>query len=144
MTVYFFLIGRNIEELPFYNFRPLTVKIRTGIYMDKPFADKLAPNLFEWGADLVTLHGRSREQRYTKLANWDYIGEVAKAVSPKPLFGNGDIINYEDYNEFKYKSGAAGCMLARGIYIFFFHFLSVISRIFKLSISFLCFQVEIF
>ena len=87
--------------------------------MDKPFADKLAPNLFEWGADLVTLHGRSREQRYTKLANWDYIGEVAKAVSPKPLFGNGDIINYEDYNEFKSKSGAAGCMLARGIYIFF-------------------------
>jgi tRNA-dihydrouridine synthase 3 len=87
--------------------------------MDKPFADKLAPNLFEWGADLVTLHGRSREQRYTKLANWDYIGEVAKAVSPKPLFGNGDIINYEDYNEFKAKSGAAGCMLARGIYIFF-------------------------
>ena len=44
--------------------------------MDKPFADKLAPNLFEWGADMVTLHGRSREQRYTKLANWDYIGEV--------------------------------------------------------------------
>ena len=122
MTVYFFLIGRNIEELPFYNFRPLTVKIRTGIYMDKPFADKLAPNLFEWGADLVTLHGRSREQRYTKLANWDYIGEVAKAVSPKPLFGNGDIINYEDYNEFKSKSGAAGCMLARGIYQFFFSY----------------------
>ena len=90
--------------------------------MDKPFADKLAPNLFEWGADLVTLHGRSREQRYTKLANWDYIGEVAKAVSPKPLFGNGDIINYEDYNEFKSKSGAAGCMLARGIYQFFFSF----------------------
>jgi len=94
--------------------RPLTVKIRTGIYMDKPIADKLAPNLFEWGADMVTLHGRSREQRYTKLANWDYIGDVAEAVAPKPLFGNGDIINYEDYNEFKAKSGAAGCMLARG------------------------------
>ena len=51
------------------------MKIRTGIYMDKPIADKLAPNLFEWGADMVTLHGRSREQRYTKLANWDYIGK---------------------------------------------------------------------
>ena len=49
MTVYFFLIRRNIEELPFNDFRPLTVKIRTGIYMDKPFADKLAPKLFEWG-----------------------------------------------------------------------------------------------
>ena len=42
------------------------------------------------------------------------VGDVAKAVAPKPLFGNGDIINYEDYNDFKSKSGAAGCMLARG------------------------------
>ena len=42
------------------------------------------------------------------------VGDVAKAVAPKPLFGNGDIINYEDYNDFKAKSGAAGCMLARG------------------------------
>ena len=40
--------------------------------------------------------------------------QVAKAVSPNPLFGNGDIINYEDYNEFKSRSGSAGCMLARG------------------------------
>ena len=42
--------------------RPLTVKIRTGIYMDKKIAHNLAPNLRNWGADLVTIHGRSREQ----------------------------------------------------------------------------------
>lgn len=97
--------------------RPLTVKIRTGIYMDKKIAHNLAPNLFEWGADMVTIHGRSREQRYTKLADWDYIGQVVKSVSPQPMFGNGDVINFEDYNEFKEKSGVAGCMLARGALI---------------------------
>lgn len=97
--------------------RPLTVKIRTGIYMDKKIAHNLAPNLFEWGADMVTIHGRSREQRYTKLADWDYIGQVVKSVDPKPMFGNGDVINFEDYNEFKAKSGVAGCMLARGALI---------------------------
>jgi len=43
--------------------RPLTVKMRTGVYMDKPFAHELIPQVREWGADLVTLHGRSREQR---------------------------------------------------------------------------------
>lgn len=33
------------------------------------------------------LHGRSREQRYTKLADWEYIAQCAKAASPMPLFG---------------------------------------------------------
>jgi hypothetical protein len=33
------------------------------------------------------LHGRSREQRYTRLADWQYIEQCAKAASPMPLFG---------------------------------------------------------
>lgn len=97
--------------------RPLTLKIRTGIYMDKRIAHSLAPNLRDWGASMLTLHGRSREQRYTKLADWDYIGEVAKAVAPVPLFGNGDIVNYQDYVAYKEKAGVAGIMIARGALI---------------------------
>ena len=69
------------------------------------------------GADMVTIHGRSREQRYTKLADWDYIGQVVQSCSPMPMFGNGDVFNYEDYNEFKARSGASGCMIARGALI---------------------------
>lgn len=49
------------------------------------------------------LHGRSRLQRYSRLANWDYIEKVANAQSeeyPKlPLIGNGDIYSYDDYRE---------------------------------------------
>jgi len=33
------------------------------------------------------LHGRSRVQRYTKIADWDYIGQCAEAAKPMPLFG---------------------------------------------------------
>lgn len=33
------------------------------------------------------LHGRSREQRYTRLADWPYIEQCAKVASPMPLFG---------------------------------------------------------
>lgn len=33
------------------------------------------------------LHGRSREQRYTKMADWEYINMCAKEADPMPLFG---------------------------------------------------------
>lgn len=43
------------------------------------------------------VHGRSREQRYTKSADWEYIEKCAKAASPIAVFGNGDILSYDDY-----------------------------------------------
>ena len=96
---------------------PLTVKMRTGIYMDKKIAHTLIPSVKEWGVDMITLHGRSREQRYYRLADWDYIGECAKVADPVPLFGNGDIINFEDYYSHKESAGVSGIMFARGALI---------------------------
>ncbi|XP_016962082.1 tRNA-dihydrouridine(47) synthase [NAD(P)(+)]-like [Drosophila biarmipes] len=76
---------------------PFTVKMRTGIYADKSVAHELLPLVEEWGASAVTLHGRSREQRYTKHANWTYIEECAAKAKQMPVIGNGDILSYEDY-----------------------------------------------
>lgn len=42
--------------------RPLTLKMRTGVYSDKNIAHQLVTNARDWGVDLVTIHGRSREQ----------------------------------------------------------------------------------
>uniref|UniRef100_UPI001A9CC274 tRNA-dihydrouridine(47) synthase [NAD(P)(+)]-like isoform X2 n=1 Tax=Ictidomys tridecemlineatus TaxID=43179 RepID=UPI001A9CC274 len=92
---------------------PLTVKLRTGVQERVQLAHRLLPELRDWGAALITLHGRSREQRYTKLADWEYIAQCAKAASPMPLFGNGDILSYEDANR-ALKTGVAGVMIARG------------------------------
>ncbi|XP_017056715.1 tRNA-dihydrouridine(47) synthase [NAD(P)(+)]-like [Drosophila ficusphila] len=78
---------------------PFTVKMRTGIYADKSVAHELLPLVEEWGASAVTLHGRSREQRYTKHANWNYIEECAAKAKNMPVIGNGDILSYEDYVE---------------------------------------------
>ncbi|XP_015682378.1 tRNA-dihydrouridine(47) synthase [NAD(P)(+)]-like [Protobothrops mucrosquamatus] len=95
---------------------PLTVKIRTGVQEKTNLAHKVIPNLREWGASLVTLHGRSREQRYTKMADWEYIAECVKVASPMPLFGNGDIFSFEDANR-AMTSGVSGIMIARGALI---------------------------
>ncbi|KAM4705376.1 tRNA-dihydrouridine(47) synthase [NAD(P)(+)]-like isoform 2-T2 [Rhinophrynus dorsalis] len=92
---------------------PLTVKIRTGVQEKVNLAHKLIPSLRDWGVSLVTLHGRSREQRYTKLADWEYIDYCAKLASPLPLFGNGDVFSYEDMNR-AMQTGVSGVMLARG------------------------------
>uniref|UniRef100_A0A2K5CGK2 tRNA-dihydrouridine(47) synthase [NAD(P)(+)] n=1 Tax=Aotus nancymaae TaxID=37293 RepID=A0A2K5CGK2_AOTNA len=92
---------------------PLTVKIRTGVQERVNLAHRLLPELRDWGVALVTLHGRSREQRYTKLADWEYIEQCVKAASPMPLFGNGDILSFEDANR-AMQTGVAGVMIARG------------------------------
>lgn len=47
------------------------------------------------------MHGRSRLQRYTRLANWDYVLETCRAQDPTlgtiPVIGNGDIMTYADW-----------------------------------------------
>ncbi|NXI59316.1 DUS3L synthase, partial [Chloroceryle aenea] len=93
---------------------PLTVKIRTGVQEKINVAPKIIPKIREWGAAMVTLHGRSREQRYTRGADWDYIAECAKIASPMPLFGNGDILSYEDA-ERALGTGVSGIMIARQV-----------------------------
>ncbi|XP_063003114.1 tRNA-dihydrouridine(47) synthase [NAD(P)(+)]-like isoform X2 [Elgaria multicarinata webbii] len=95
---------------------PLTVKIRTGVQEKTNLAHKLIPNLRDWGAALITLHGRSREQRYTKVADWSYIAECAQIADPVPLFGNGDIFSFEDANR-ALETGVSGIMIARGALI---------------------------
>ncbi|NXA68708.1 DUS3L synthase, partial [Mohoua ochrocephala] len=93
---------------------PLTVKIRTGVQEKMNVAHKIIPRIREWGASMVTLHGRSREQRYTRSADWEYIAECARLASPMPLFGNGDILSYEDANR-AMQMGVSGIMIARQV-----------------------------
>lgn len=85
------------------NGKPFTVKTRTGVYANKNVAHELLPKFEEWGASMVTVHGRSREQRYTKKADWEYIQKCALQVKNIPVVLNGDILSFEDYNEAKVK-----------------------------------------
>lgn len=97
---------------------PFTAKIRTGVYQDKKIAHNIIPKLVDCGVSLITLHGRSREARYTKLADWEYIETCAQAAAPCPVFGNGDILSYEDYKQRRdIAPTVQGVMIGRGALI---------------------------
>lgn len=105
---------------------PITVKMRTGWDIHKPFAHDLVPKIQQLGLGdaigAIMVHGRSRLQRYSKLADWDYIKKVNESQSPEyptiPLIGNGDIFSYTDYEEKVAREGLSSCaMLARGALI---------------------------
>lgn len=97
---------------------PLTLKSRSGISKDQNIAHNLIPMFKDSGVSLITIHGRSREQRYTKLADWNYVNECAKLASPVPVFGSGDIMSYEDYENLKVEfPNITGAAIGRGALI---------------------------
>ncbi|KAL7534000.1 hypothetical protein ACHAWF_004692 [Thalassiosira exigua] len=85
---------------------PVTIKMRTGWNEAQPIAHELQPKIQSWGIEGIAafmIHGRSRLQRYSRMANWDYIAKVGRSQNPGlrqiPLIGNGDIFSYTDYEE---------------------------------------------
>jgi tRNA-dihydrouridine synthase 3 len=137
---------------------PITVKIRMGTKDKQPNAEKLCRRLIMGGEEAqqsnegpagvaaITLHGRSRQQRYTRSADWEYISDCANLVrrlktqraevtdtvrepdardvssSVKsdglPYFcGNGDILSHVDYNEHMEQANVDSIMIARGALI---------------------------
>ncbi|KAJ6849562.1 tRNA-dihydrouridine(47) synthase [NAD(P)(+)]-like isoform X3 [Iris pallida] len=99
--------------------KPITVKVRTGYFEGRNRVDSLIADISDWGASAVTVHGRSRQQRYSKLADWDYIDQCAtKAPNVLQVLGNGDIFSYSDWNKHTSEcSGLSTCMIARGALI---------------------------
>lgn len=133
---------------------PITVKIRMGTKDNKPNAYKLVDRLTYGGHEAselglgssgvaaITLHGRSRQQRYTKNADWGYIAECAALIrrhnekgddlsdtareadgrsqpaSGKVYFvGNGDCYSHVDYNRHIADAKVDSVMIARGALI---------------------------
>jgi tRNA-dihydrouridine synthase 3 len=100
---------------------PLTIKVRMG-YDDDPakyVAHEVLPLAKGWGAAAATLHGRTRQQRYSRLADWSYIERCADAAAPTglPLIGNGDVFSYKDYERHMSSGRLATCMIGRGALI---------------------------
>ena len=91
---------------------PLSVKIRLG-WSDPRECLDFAPRLEEAGADLLTVHGRTKAQGYSGVADWAMVGEVKKRVSI-PVLVNGDVHTPEAALPAMRQSGADGALIARG------------------------------
>jgi tRNA-dihydrouridine synthase 3 len=132
---------------------PITAKIRMGTKDNSPNADSIAKRLILGGYDsreaglgpcgiaALTLHGRSRQQRYTRSADWEYIAKIstlikdikekqneasdtvresdarnmANGADGKVYFvGNGDCYSHIDYTDHIKNAGVDTVMVARG------------------------------
>jgi nifR3 family TIM-barrel protein len=91
----------------------LSIKIRCGYNGEKNFL-KIGKIAEDVGCHHITIHGRTREQMYGGIANWDTIKELKENINI-PVIGNGDVFTAKDaFEKVKY-SGVDGVMLARGI-----------------------------
>ena len=109
-------LGRLVEAMAKAVTVPVTVKLRTGWSEGKENISEVARACEEAGAAAITIHGRTREQRYSKAADWDRIGQVA-AERGIPVVGNGDILTPYEARDRMRRSGVTSVMLARGALI---------------------------
>jgi len=93
---------------------PVSVKTRIGwSYKDKNIIDFLL-RLQDAGANMFTIHGRTREQGFNGKADWQFIRKLKEELEI-PLIANGDIYNVKDATECLKITKADGIMIGRGI-----------------------------
>lgn len=91
---------------------PLTIKIRGGWDECQPNAVEVARMAQDVGVDAITVHPRTRAQRFGGRAPWDLIADVVAAVKI-PVTGNGDVTSLAEAREMMAATGCRGVMVGR-------------------------------
>lgn len=96
---------------------PVTVKLRLGWDDESRNVTEAARRVVNAGAAAVAVHGRTRQQFYAGVADWQMIADVAAELAPYdvPVIGNGDIDSVEVGLKRLRESGCAGVMIGRGM-----------------------------
>ena len=92
---------------------PVTVKMRAGWNDRARNAPELAKMVQESGAAAVTIHGRTAEQSYKGVADWELVSRVAQALTI-PVLGSGDCLDPEEVVG-RMAAGVSGVLVGRGV-----------------------------
>ena len=91
---------------------PVTLKMRTGVSADRRNAVAIARRAEQAGIAAVAVHGRTRDQHYKGVAEYETIAAVKRAVSI-PVWANGDIDSPAKARHVLSVTGADGLMIGR-------------------------------
>lgn len=107
------LVFRLINTLHLHLKVPVTAKFRVYDSVEKSIA--YAKMIQRAGAQIVTVHGRTREMKghKTGLADWDIIRQVKNALDI-PVFANGNVLYAQDWHDCLAYTGCDGIMSAEG------------------------------
>jgi tRNA-dihydrouridine synthase B len=107
--------ARLIEAAVQATTRPVTLKMRLGWDDASKNAPELAARAEAAGVKAITVHGRTRQQFYSGVADWRAVASV-KAATGLPLIVNGDITDATSARDALFQSGADAIMIGRGAY----------------------------
>lgn len=105
-------VARTIEKLTAHLEIPITAKIRLG-WDDCRNYLLIARIIEECGGALIAVHGRTKEDRHSGLAELDAIAEIKERLSI-PVIGNGGVKTVADIERMKEYTGCDGVMIGRG------------------------------
>ena len=94
---------------------PVTVKHRAGWDDNHKNAPEFACAMVEAGAQMITVHGRTRTQGFSGESDREIIRRVRDAVPAHvPVVGNGDVSTVEHYQRLREETGCDAVMIGRG------------------------------